>query len=63
MLKLGQSLTRHMALLAAALVLAVSLFAGTGIAADKEKPVKRDYTAVFAPPAPQRQSVALLPFV
>ncbi len=58
MLKLGQSLTRHIALLAAALVLAVSLFAGTGIAADKEKPVKRDYTAVFAPPAPQRQSVA-----
>ncbi|GAA0769401.1 hypothetical protein FHS52_002715 [Erythromicrobium ramosum] len=58
MLKLGQSLTRHFALLAAALVLAVSLFAGTGIAADKEKPVKRDYTAVFAPPAPQRQSVA-----
>jgi hypothetical protein len=58
MLKLGQSLTRHLALLAAALVLAVSLFAGTGIAADKEKPVKRDYTAVFAPPAPQRQSVA-----
>ncbi len=58
MLKLGQSLTRHIALLAAALVLAVSLFAGTGIAADKEKPVTRDYTAVFAPPAPQRQSVA-----
>ncbi|WP_301750244.1 LVIVD repeat-containing protein [uncultured Erythrobacter sp.] len=58
MLKLGQSLTRHFALLAAALVLAVSLFAGAPQAADKEKPVKRDYTAVFAPPAPQRQSVA-----
>ncbi|NCP13699.1 MAG: hypothetical protein GW858_05985 [Sphingomonadales bacterium] len=58
MLKLGQSLTRQIALLAAALVLAVGLFAGVPMAADKEKPVKRDYTAVFAPPAPQNQSVA-----
>ncbi|WP_086607855.1 hypothetical protein [Erythrobacter donghaensis] len=49
---------RHIALLAAALVLAIGLFAGTPQAADKEKPVKRDYSAVFAPPAPQRQSVA-----
>ncbi|MDC8754024.1 hypothetical protein OIK40_05125 [Erythrobacter sp. sf7] len=28
------------------------------MAADKEKPVKRDYSRVIAPPAPQRQSVA-----
>ncbi len=49
---------RHIALLAAALVLAIGLFAGTPQAADKEKPVKRDYSAVFAPPAPQRQSLA-----
>ncbi|WP_234036275.1 hypothetical protein [Porphyrobacter sp. YT40] len=40
------------------MVLAIGLFAGTPQAADKEKPVKRDYSAVFAPPAPQRQSVA-----
>ncbi len=57
---LGQSFIRHIALLAAALVLAIGLFAGTGIAADKEKPVKRDYSAVFAPPAPQRQSAAAM---
>ncbi|QDH35696.1 hypothetical protein E2E27_16080 [Porphyrobacter sp. YT40] len=49
---------RHIALLLAAMVLAIGLFAGTPQAADKEKPVKRDYSAVFAPPAPQRQSVA-----
>lgn len=58
MQKIGQTLTRHIALLAAALVLAIGLFASAPQAADKEKPVKRDYTAVFAPPAPQRQSVA-----
>ncbi|WDA39854.1 hypothetical protein [Erythrobacter sp. BLCC-B19] len=55
---LTQSFTRHIALLAAALVLAIGLFAGSPQASDKEKPVKRDYTAVFAPPAPARQSVA-----
>ena len=55
---LTQSLTRHIALLTVALVLAVGLFASAPQAADKEKPVKRDYSAVFAPPAPQRQSVA-----
>ncbi len=58
MQKIGQTLTRHIALLAAALVLAIGLFASAPQAADKEKPVKRDYSAVFAPPAPQRQSVA-----
>ena len=58
MQKIGQTLARHIALLAAALVLAIGLFASAPQAADKEKPVKRDYTAVFAPPAPQRQSVA-----
>jgi hypothetical protein len=55
---LTQTLTRQIALLAAALVLAIGLFAGAPMAADKEKPVKRDYSAVFAPPAPARQSVA-----
>ncbi|MFN4241243.1 MAG: hypothetical protein ACK4E5_11460 [Erythrobacter cryptus] len=55
---LGHSLARHLALLAAALVLALGLFAGAPQAADKEKPVKRDYSAVLAPPAPARQSVA-----
>ncbi len=58
MLTLAQPLRRHLALLAAALVLAIGLFAGAPQAADKEKPVKRDYSAVFASPAPQRQSVA-----
>ncbi|WP_420810144.1 hypothetical protein [Erythrobacter colymbi] len=51
-------LTRHLALIAGALLLGVMLFAGQPMAADKEKPVKRDYSRVIAPPAPQRQSVA-----
>jgi hypothetical protein len=55
---LTHSLIRQMALLTAALVLAMGLFAGVPQAADKEKPVKRDYSAVFAAPAPARQSVA-----
>lgn len=55
---LGRTLTRHFALMVAAMILAVTLFAGSSMASDEEKPVKRDYTAVFAPPAPQRQSVA-----
>lgn len=55
---LTQPFARHLALIAAALVLAVSLFAGSPMASDKEKPVKRDYSLVIAPPAPQRQSVA-----
>jgi LVIVD repeat len=55
---LSQPLIRHLALLLAAVVLAVAMFAGDTMAADKEKPVKRNYSAVFAPPAPQRQSVA-----
>ena len=54
----AEPLVRHVALLAAALVLAIGLFAGAPMAADKEKPVKRDYSAVFAPPAPARQSAA-----
>jgi hypothetical protein len=58
MLKFGQPLVRHFALLVAALVLAIGLFAGSPMAADKEKPVKRDYSRVIAPPAPARQSVA-----
>ncbi len=58
MLKPGQPLVRHLALLVAALVLALALFAGSPMAADKEKPVKRDYSRVIAPPAPQRQSAA-----
>ena len=55
---LTQPFARHLALIAAALVLAMSLFAGSPMASDKEKPVKRDYSLVIAPPAPQRQSVA-----
>ena len=58
MLKSGRLFTRHLALLLSALVLGIVLFAGEPMAADKEKPVKRDYSAVFAPPAPARQSVA-----
>lgn len=55
---LGQPLHRHLALLLAALFFAVAMFAGDTQAAEKEKPIKRDYSAVFAPPAPARQSVA-----
>ncbi len=55
---IGQTLARNLALLAAALILAVTLFSETPMASDKEKPVKRDYSRVIAPPAPQRQSVA-----
>jgi hypothetical protein len=58
MLTLARPFARHLALLAAALVLAIALFAGDTMAADKEKPVKRDYSRVIAPPAPARQSVA-----
>ena len=58
MLVRGQPFIRHIALLVAALFLALALFAGGTMAADKEKPVKRDYSRVIAPPAPQRQSVA-----
>jgi len=58
MLKLGRPLFRYLTLLLSALLLGIVLFAGETMAADKEKPVKRDYSAVFAPPAPQRQSVA-----
>jgi hypothetical protein len=58
MLERCQPFARHLALLVAALFLALALFAGDTMAADKEKPVKRDYTRVIAPPAPQRQSVA-----
>jgi hypothetical protein len=55
---LTQPFARHLALLAAAFALAVTMFAGSPMASDKEKPVKRDYSLVIAPPAPQRQSVA-----
>ncbi len=58
MLTFGQRLTRHLALITAALVLAIGIFAGSPMAADKEKPVKRDYSRVIAPPAPQKQSLA-----
>ncbi|MFM7349643.1 MAG: hypothetical protein ACKO01_09155 [Erythrobacter sp.] len=54
----GPILLRHLALVAAALFLGVVLFAGKPMASDAEKPVKRDYSRVIAPPAPQRQSVA-----
>jgi hypothetical protein len=55
---LGQSFFRNFVLILAAAVLAVVMFPPNTQAADKEKPVKRDYSAVFAPPAPQRQSAA-----
>lgn len=42
----------------AALMLGLATFAADTMAADKEKPVKRDYSRVIAPPAPARQSVA-----
>ena len=58
MLTLARPFARHIALLVAAAFLALALFAGDTMAADKEKPVKRDYSRVIAPPAPQRQSVA-----
>jgi len=43
---------------ACVLVLSISFTLGETRAADKEKPVYRDYSAVLAPPAPARQSVA-----
>jgi hypothetical protein len=58
MLIFGRPLFRHLALLLSALILGVVLFVGDTMAADKEKPVKRDYSRVIAAPAPQRQSVA-----
>ncbi|MEO0463451.1 MAG: hypothetical protein AAF127_09990 [Pseudomonadota bacterium] len=48
----------HLLLALAALALGVSLIIPQAVAADKEKPVKRDYSLVLAPPAPARQSVA-----
>ncbi|WP_017664223.1 hypothetical protein [Porphyrobacter sp. AAP82] len=55
---LTQPFARHFALLAAAFVIAATMFAGSPMASDEEKPVKRDYSLVIAAPAPQRQSVA-----
>jgi hypothetical protein len=54
----ARTFLRHFALLVSALLLAVTLFAGDTMASDKEKPVKRDYSRVIAPPAPVRQSIA-----
>ena len=48
---------RHIALLVAALTLGLAMLGGEVMAADKEKPVKRDYSRVIAPPAPARQSI------
>ncbi|MEE4153836.1 MAG: hypothetical protein V2I27_06725 [Erythrobacter sp.] len=42
----------------AALLLGAALMQPTSVEAAKEKPVKRDYSKVIAPPAPARQSVA-----
>jgi hypothetical protein len=50
----------HLLLALAALMLGVALVIPQAIAADKEKPVKRDYSRVIAPPAPVRQSVAAM---
>ena len=50
---LVRPLTRHLALIAGALLLGVMLFAGQPMAADKEKPVKRDHSRVISPPAPR----------
>jgi hypothetical protein len=54
----ARSIFRHLVLLVAALLLALTLSAGDTSAADTEKPVKRDYSRVIAPPAPMRQSIA-----
>ena len=48
----------HLFLAVAALILGAALLQSAAQAAGKEKAVKRDYSAVFAPPAPARQSVA-----
>lgn len=48
----------HGLLAVAALVLGVSVFQSETQAADKEKPIKRDYSLVVTPPAPARQSQA-----
>ncbi|MGB3471348.1 MAG: hypothetical protein WBA51_11045 [Erythrobacter sp.] len=48
----------HLLLAVAAILLGAALLQPAAQAAGKEKAVKRDYSAVFAPPAPARQSVA-----
>ena len=58
MRNLRASTIQQLMLLVAALTLGVAMFAGSTQAADKEKPVKRDYTRVIAPPAPANQSQA-----
>ncbi len=46
----------HLLLAMAVVILGISLTQPEARAADKEKPVKRDYSLVFAPSAPARQS-------
>jgi hypothetical protein len=58
MLTFAQPFIRQLALLLSAVVLALALLAGDTQAADKEKPVKRDYSRVIAAPAPAQQSLA-----
>lgn len=55
---LTQPLMRTLALVIGAGLLALAMLAGDTMAADKEKPVKREYSRVIAPPAPAQQSVA-----
>nr|WP_298929881.1 hypothetical protein [uncultured Erythrobacter sp.] len=49
---------QQLALVAAIVTLGLAIFANETMAADKEKPVKRDYSRVIAAPAPANQSVA-----
>ena len=58
MTKLRASLLQQLALVLAVITLGVSVFSNETQAADKEKPVERDYSRVIAPPAPANQSVA-----
>ncbi len=52
------SIFQQLALMLAILTLGIAVFSNETQAADKEKPVKRDYSRVIAAPAPANQSVA-----
>ncbi|TRD11957.1 hypothetical protein FGU71_08870 [Erythrobacter insulae] len=58
MKQLRASLLQQLALILAIVTLGAAVFSNETQAADKEKPVKRDYSRVIAPPAPANQSVA-----
>ncbi|QFT78676.1 LVIVD repeat protein [Erythrobacter sp. THAF29] len=58
MTKLRAFSLQRLVLLIAIVALGIATFASDSMAADKEKPVKRDYSRVTAQPAPANQSVA-----